>query len=316
MTSTTEPGVGHRAAKTRPAGPTLRRSAIERRRARTALSFLAPAAVVLSVFVLWPMLSSLWTALTDRTAFGGGTFVGAANFTKLFHDERFINAAGNTIVYALVTAPISVGIALVLALLLNRRIPGRGAFRTIVFFPYVVSLGIVSMAWAFLLDPNIGAVSSWLNALGISFGEGIHDPHLAMPAVMLVGIWRNVGFFMVLYLAGLQSIPTDIREAAKLDGASGWRHFRSITWPLLSNTSMFVVIIAGIFAFQAFDQMYVMTNGGPFFSTETLVMLIYVTGVQNFDTGYASAMSWALVAIVLSLSLAQVAWFNKRAVRY
>jgi ABC-type sugar transport system permease subunit len=159
-------------------------------------------------------------------------------------------------------------------------------------------------------------VNHWLNQIGLSIGDGVRDPQWAMPAVMLVGIWRNTGFFMVMYLAGLQSIPRELQEAAAIDGAGTLGRFRHITWPLLSNTTMFVMIIASIFAFQAFDQMYVMTGGGPFFRTETLVMLIFNTGFRNFQMGYASAMSWALVAIILVLSLAQIAYFRKRAVRY
>jgi ABC-type sugar transport system permease subunit len=134
--------------------------------------------------------------------------------------------------------------------------------------------------------------------------------------VILVGVWKNVGFYMVMYLAALQSIPHEVKEAAEIDGARGWRRFRHVTWPLLANTNMFVFIIATIFAFQAFDQIYVMTGGGPFFKTETLVMEIYRLGFREFQMGYASAISWVLVAIVLALSLVQAGYFSRRAVRY
>lgn len=289
---------------------------IQRRRTRTALAFLAPALTVIAVFVLWPMMSALRTSFTDSRILGDADWVGLDNYTRLFGDDRFTNALQNTAWYAGVTTPVSVALALALALLLNRAVPGRSAFRAVLFFPFVASLGIVSIAWAFVLDPQVGLVNHWLNQLGLSMGDGVRDPQWAMPAVMLVGIWRNTGFFMVMYLAGLQSIPRDINEAAVIDGVGPVTRFRYVTWPLLSNTTMFVTIIASIFAFQAFDQMYVMTAGGPFFRTETLVMLIFDTGFRDFEMGYASAMSWALVAIILVLSMVQIGYFRKRAVRY
>jgi len=307
-----------RAAKSRPESvrPVRRRSRIGWRRTRTALAFLAPALTVITIFVLWPMVNALRTSFTNSRILGDPDWVGLANYSRLVSDDRFLNALGNTALYAAVTTPISVAFALALALLLNRALPGRGLFRAMVFFPFVASLGVVSIAWAFVLDPQVGLVNHWLGQIGLSIGDGVRDPQWAMPAVMLVGIWRNTGFFMVMYLAGLQSIPRDLREAALIDGAGVVNRFRYVTWPLLSNTTMFVVMIASIFAFQAFDQMYVMTAGGPFFRTETLVMLTLSTGFRNFEMGYASAMSWVLVMIILALSLAQLAYFRRRAVQY
>lgn len=137
-----------------------------------------------------------------------------------------------------------------------------------------------------------------------------------MPAVVLVGVWKNVGFYMVIYIAGLQSIPRELYEAARIDGASGWRQFRHVTWPLLANETMLVTILCAIATLQAFDQIYVMTAGGPFFRTETLVMLVYRLGFTQFQFGYAAAISWVLVALILALSLLQVLYFRHRAVRY
>lgn len=289
---------------------------LERRRAWAAFGFLAPALTVISVFVLWPMVSALRTSFASSQIIGPAEWVGIDNYVRLFSDDRFSNALSNSALYALVTTPVSVALALAFALLLNRAVPARGLFRAVLFFPFVASLGIASIAWAFVLDPQIGLVANWLGQAGLPIGDGIRDPRWAMPAVMLVGIWRNTGFFMVMYLAGLQSIPREFNEAAVIDGAGPVQRFRYVTWPLLSNTTMFVMIIAAIFAFQAFDQMYVMTAGGPYFRTETLVMLIYHTGFSNFEMGYASAMSWVLVAIILALSLLQIAYFRKRAVTY
>jgi ABC-type sugar transport system permease subunit len=293
-----------------------RRNLQQRKRTRAAWGFLSPAVVILAVFVLYPMAHAATTSFTNASLFGASKWVGLANYRHLLHDPHFKTALVNTVLYAVVTTPISVLLALGVALLLNSRIPARGLFRAAIFFPFVASLAIASIAWSFILDPQVGIVSVWLSDVGVSIGQGVRDPSWAMPAVMLVGIWRNVGFFMVMYLAGLQSIPRELQEAAYVDGAGPVKRFRYLTLPLLSNTTMFVTIIAAIFAFQSFDQIYVMTSGGPFFKTETLVMMIYNTGFQDYNLGYASAMSWVLVAIILVISLTQLRVFNRKVVRY
>lgn len=293
-----------------------RRATLERRRARTALAFLAPALLVLLVFVVWPMLQAARTSFTDAGLIGGGSWVGLDNYTSLVHDERFRGALLHTAVYAVVTTPVSVLLALGLAVVLNAKVPARGLFRAAIFLPFVASLSITAIAWSFLFDAQVGAVVAWLHALGIPTGDGLRDPALALPAVMFVGVWRNVGFFMVMFLAGLQSVPRELLEAATVDGAGPARRFRSVTLPLLSNTTMFVSVIAVIFSFQAFDQIYVMTGGGPFFRTETLVMLVYGRGFEDYDMGSATAVSWVLVALVLAVSLVQLGWFKRREVRY
>jgi multiple sugar transport system permease protein len=203
------------------------------------------------------------------------------------------------------------------AVLLNRKMPLRAFARTAIFLPVVLGLAVVAIAWSFLLDPNIGLLSYWLSKVGIGSEQGwLRDPDLAMPAVMLVGIWKNVGFYMVIYLAGLQAIPRDLYEAARIDGAGPWQQFRLVTWPLLANQTMLVTILAAIATLQAFDQIFVMTHGGPFFRTETLVMLIYRQGFREFEFGYASAMSWVLVLLILVLSVLQLLYFRRRAVKY
>jgi ABC-type sugar transport system permease subunit len=309
------------AATPAPPQPSMSASArlrrrLPRRQTATALGFLAPALAVLALFVLWPMVQSLAISFTDAGLIRDGEWVGLDNYTGLVSDDRFTNALGNTALYALVTTPVSIVLALALAVALNRRLPGRGFFRTALFLPFVASLSIVAIAWAFLMDPQIGLVTGWLDRIGIPTGNGIDDPALALPAVMLVGIWRNVGFFMVMFLAGLQSIPRELTEAAVVDGAGPWAKFRRVTLPLLSNTTMFVTIIGVIFSLQVFDQVYVMTAGGPYFRTETIVMLTYDRAFQSLDMGSATAISWVLVLIVLAVSVLQLTFFNRRAVRY
>lgn len=288
-----------------------------RRRLLTAYAFMLPSLAVMALFMFYPLIRAAWLSLTNYSFFGTSQFIGLGNYTKLVHDAQFWNDLGNTAYYAAVTTPVSIVLALGLALLLNRRgLPGRGILRAAIFLPAVVSLAVAAIPFRLMFTPSIGLVTYWLGALGIHASDWLNSTTLAMPAVIIVGIWKDVGFYMVIYLAGLQTIPREFYEAARIDGASAWQRFRRITLPLLNNTTMFVTIIALIASFQAFDQIYVMTQGGPAFSTETLVMLIYRQGFQNFSMGYASAIGYVLVLIILLFSLLQMRYFNRRAIRY
>jgi multiple sugar transport system permease protein len=286
------------------------------RQTRAAWLFMAPSLVVLAVFVVYPMSQALYLSFTDYDVLTPARWVGLDNYRELVHDDSFHRALGNTLYYAGVTTPVSVALALGTAVLLNRRFPLRDLGRTAVFLPVVIGLAVVAIAWSFLLDPDIGLLSYWLGHVGLTSDQGwLRDPNLAMPAVMLVGIWKNFGFYMVIYLAGLQSIPRDLYEAAKLDGAGAWGQFRNVTWPMLANQTLLVVILCVTATLQAFDQIYVMTRGGPYFKTETLVMLIYRDGFREFRFGYGAAISWVLVLMILVFSLGQLAWSRRREVR-
>lgn len=300
-----------------PVRPRPRSGHVRRQQKRAAWLFMLPSITVLGVFVVYPMSQALYLSFTRYDVLNPAVWLGLKNYTDLPGDPAFTNALANTLYYAVVTTPLSVGLALALAAMLNQRIPWRALGRTAVFLPVVLGLAIVAIAWSFLLDPDIGLVSYWLGKIGLTSNQGwLRDPNLAMPAVMLVGIWKNVGFYMVIYLAGLQSIPKDLFEAARIDGAKGWQQFRHITWPLLANQTMLVTILCATATLQAFDQIYVMTRGGPYFKTETLVMLIYREGFSEFRFGYAAAISWVLVLLILILSLGQLAYFRRRAVTY
>lgn len=267
--------------------------------------------------MVWPLVQSAYLSFTEYNRIQAARWVGVHNYVELVQDEQVWNALGNTAVYAVVVTPITVLLALAFAIFLNRPMVGREFVRTAIFMPFIVSMAIISFAWSFLLDANIGLVTYWLGQVGFVTEQGwLTDPQLAMPAVMLVGVWKSVGFYMVMYLAGLQSIPTELYEAARVDGASAWSRFRHITWPLLANQTMLVSIMAAIATIQVFDQIYVMTRGGPFFSTETLVMLIYRVGFQDLRLGYGSAVSWVLMILVFGLSMLQFGYFRKRAVTY
>lgn len=303
---------------TAPAPPARRRSLlVTSRRTLTAWLFLAPALLVLILFTVYPMGQAIYLSFTDYNLIRAAEWVGWSNYVELFQDPSFWNAFGNTILYALVVTPATVILALVVALMLNQRFVGRAFSRTAIFLPFIVSLGIIAIAWAFLLDPNIGLLSYWLSLVGISPEQGwLTDPRYAMAAVMVVGVWKNVGFYVVIYLAGLQSIPADMYEAARLDGAGPWQRFRNITLPLLSNQTLLVSVLALIATLQAFDQIYVMTRGGPFFRTETLVMLIYREGFQDLRFGYASAISFILLIFVFILSMIQFGYLRRKQVTY
>lgn len=297
-------------------GVRVRGRRLRTRRYLSAYTFVAPSVIILAVFMVWPMIWSLRTSFYDASQFGPSTFVGLDNYTKMFHDPTFRGDLVNTLFYAVVVTPAAVGLALVFALMLHRRLAGRSFFRASIFVPAVLSLGVMGIAWEFMLDPNIGVLPQWLSHAGVSLGNGVNDPTWAMAYVMFVGVWKNAGFYMVMYLAGLDTIPDTFYEAAAIDGAGPWARFRRITWPLLSNTTLFVFVIAAIASLQAFDQIYVMTRGGPFFKTETLVYMVYRKGFMDFQFGYASAVAWVLVVMVFLISLVQNAYFGRRQVNY
>jgi multiple sugar transport system permease protein len=210
-------------------------------------------------------------------------------------------------------APVTIALALALALLVNQRtLPFRGTFRTALFLPFVVALAVAAFAWTYLLDPQVGLLSYWLRGLGIQLGNLLQDPTLAMPTVVLVAVWKNFGFYMVIFLAGLQQVPATLYEAARIDGAGAWKRFVHVTLPQLNSTMAFVVVFALIAALQAFDQIYVMTGGGPYRSTQTVVMEIYTEGFKKLDLGLASALSYVLLVVTLILSLVQLRFFGRR----
>lgn len=294
------------------AGP----SSLRRRQLLSAYAFVTPSVVILGLFVIWPLISSARLSFFRSSLLGSSTFIGFENYTTMFHSSAFWGALIRTFVYALIVTPITVGLALVFAIMLNRKLRGRTFFRASLFLPAVLSLGVMGIAWGFLLDPFVGLLPNWLAPLGISFGTGKSDPIVAFIYVSIVGIWKNIGFYMVMYLAGLATIPQELYEAASVDGASPLRQFRSVTWPLLANTSAFVFILATIASMQAFDQIYSMTRGGPYFQTETLAYLLYRKGFQDFDFGYASAIGWVLTLIVFAISVSQRSFFSRREVTY
>jgi multiple sugar transport system permease protein len=291
-----------------------RRKPVERRRRiLQAAVFLAPALIILVVFVVAPMLSALRLSFTDSNGFGIANWVGIANYVRVFTDPMILNSMANTLLYAVLFTPVAVIIALALAMALNS--PGlrlRGFFRSALFLPFIVSLAVAAFAWSYLLNPQIGLLSYWLDLIGIKLGNPLENPVLAMPTVVLIAVWKNFGFYMVIFLAGLQDVPPSLYEAAKVDGAGPWRRMTNITIPMLSNTFGFVLIFALIAALQAFDQIYILTSGGPYGATQTVVYEIYEQGFQQLHLGFASALSYVLLFATLILSLGQFFFFGRR----
>ena len=278
------------------------------RQTRAAWLFLAPALVILAVFVFWPIIQSVILSLHNwRFGEEVQAWVGLGNYEQMWNDRRFWNALENTVYFTAVFVPLGVAIPLALALMLNRALPMRSLFRAAIFLPVIASFAVVALAWRFLLDPDIGLISYWFSFLGLPRFSPLRDPDWAMPAVIVVTLWKNIGFNMVIYLAGLQSIPPVLYEAARIDNANRWTQFWAITWPQLKATNVFILVISIIGAFQVFDPVFVLTpNGGPLFTTETLVSFIYRTGITQFKLSYAAAVGFVLFLIVFVLTLIQL----------
>ena len=287
-------------------------SAWRRREAITAWMLSSPALLMLIVFLLIPFAMAIWLAFTDQRLIPNPNlptqFVGLRNFTRLLEDEAFHQALINNFVFAIVVVPIQTSFALLLAVLVNRKIRFVNVFRTIYFSPVVTMMVVVAIVWSFLYNPGQGFINQFLNT--ISFGllgpyDWLNDPKLAFPAIMVLSIWQGVGFQMVIYLAGLQDIPSELYEAAQVDGANQWQQFWNVTLPQLRNTTIFVVIATTILSFKLFTQVWVMTQGGPQGATMTTMIMVYREGFRQLKVGYASAIAIVFFVIVLGISLLQ-----------
>jgi multiple sugar transport system permease protein len=276
------------------------------RETRTAYAFLAPGLLLFAVYRLYPLLEGLRLSFTNaRLGRPTQQWVGLANYTRLAEDSRFGVSLWNTAFYTVASTLPILAVPLVLALALNRgRL--RGLLRSVFFFPFTLSVVTVGLAWLWLLDPVVGPFNYYLRALGVPARSWLADPHTAMWAIIGTTVWWVTGYYLVIYLAGLQDIPRDLYEAAALDGASSWRAFWAITLPLLRPVLLFVVVTHVIGSFQLFGQVFVLTGGGPGDSTRTAVQHLYETAFQNFfQFGAASAMAWVLFAVILAFSVLQ-----------
>lgn len=287
-------------------------SGLERRTAFSAWVFLAPALLLISAFFFLPVLAALLLSFTDFDIYALGDlgrlrFIGFDNYQRLLHSPLFWTALGNTGYFVAVGGPLSVAVSLGAALLVNARLTRYpGLFRSAFFLPVVTTLVAVAVVWRYLYHPRYGLLNYALGLLGIPPIDWLGDPDWAMPAIILMAVWKNFGFNMIIFIAGLQNIPTPLYEAARLDGAGVWAQFRHITLPLLGPTFLFVALMTMIGYCQVFAEPYVMTQGGPVNRTLSIVLLMYEEGFRWWNMGYASAAAFLLFALILVGSLLQL----------
>lgn len=275
-----------------------------RRNTLVAYAFLAPSLAVFIVFRHGPALASLLLGFSDWSLVEQPRFVGLDNYNRLLHDEVFWRSLTNTLEYALYAVPPDVLLALALALLLNQNLRGLKLFRLAYFIPVVTATAIVAIVWRWLYQPA-GIVNGALQTLGFPPVLWLADPDLALPAIAAMAVWKHVGFNMLIFLAGLQAIPIELEEAARIDGAGRWSIFRNVTLPLLRPIVVLATILTTIGSLQVFDAAYVMTAGGPFYATTTLVYYAYSRAFDQYQMGYASAVAFVLFSIILAVTLLQ-----------
>jgi multiple sugar transport system permease protein len=280
-----------------------------RRRVRDNVSgylFLAPYLLVFGVFMLYPVAQGLWVSLHEWSVLGQERpFVGTANYRAMIADPVFWKSLWNTIYFALLSTPLLVAAGLLFALLLNQQVRGKSFFRAAIFAPYLLSISVVALLWLWILQPRYGLLDFYLGRLGIVAPNWLANPDYAMPAIVLTTLWWTVGFNMVIYLAGLQEIPEDVIDAAAIDGANRFQRFRLIVVPLLRRVTLFVTVMQLIKSLQVFGQVYIITGGGPFGATRVLVQYIYENGFRYWRMGYAAAMGYALLALILVFTIIQ-----------
>lgn len=267
--------------------------------------FVLPSLVPLALFTLAPMVASFGLSFVRWDLLRPPKFVGLTNFVNILGDPDVHAAVGHTLYFIAGYLPLVYVGGLLLALALNRRLRGAAFFRAAFFLPVVTSWVVVALVWKWLLNPDDGIVNFALSVIGIQGPGWWTDPAWAMPSIILASAWKDVGFIMVILLAGLQSIPEDYYEAAEVDGAGRWTRFRHVTLPLLAPSSFFVLVISLINNFQAFDQIWVMTNGGPAGATSVVVEQVVRHAFSYGQMGYASALSWLLFVVILAVTLVQ-----------
>ena len=263
---------------------------------------IAPAFLIYGLFVLVPIAVTIGMSFTDFNL-KTFSFVGFQNYIDLFSDNVFVKSLLNTVLYSVITIPISMALGLALASLLNQKLRGRGFFRTLFYMPNIFSMVAVSMAWLYLFDTNNGILNRILDIFGIAPIGWVTSSSTALLSIVIMSVWNTTGYNMILFLSGLLSIPEYLYEAASIDGATRFRKFVNITIPQLAPTTFFVVVMACINSFQVFGQVLIVTNGGPLNSTTTIAHQIYKNGFEYYKMGYASSQAVILLIIILLITL-------------
>ncbi|MBE5990794.1 MAG: sugar ABC transporter permease [Paenibacillaceae bacterium] len=273
------------------------------------IGFILPSLCGFIVFTFIPVLISLFLSFTKWNFMEGWSaikFTGLTNYIRLFTDEWFLNSYKNNILFTAITVPILIALGMVMASVLNKYIWGGSIVRTMIFIPYIASVVAVCAVWMVLLQPNYGPVNQFLRMIGIKNPPGwLADFKWSLPSIMIIYIWQQVGYYSIVFLAGLKGVPEDVYEAARVDGASSIRQFFSITIPLISPTTFFLTIMGIIGSFKVFDQISVLTQGGPGSSSSVMAYYVYRTAFDYYEMGYANTLAWALFVLVFVVTLIQ-----------
>jgi multiple sugar transport system permease protein/sn-glycerol 3-phosphate transport system permease protein len=273
----------------------------------TALLFLLPSLIIFGVFIYYALAFNVYLSATSWNFISPTkNFVGLDNYTAMFSDPRFWNVVGNTVYFSVGSVALSVVLGLFLAVLLYQKLPARGIFRTIFFSPYITTTAAIALLWVWIFDPNYGLANFFLGIVGIDGPRWLTSTTWAMPALIIMNVWKTVGYAMVIFFAGLTDIPSQLYEAAEIDGANGRQTFFRITLPLLSPTTFFIIVTSLLNAFQVFDQVSVMTLGGPADATNVFNFYIFQQAFINFKAGYAAAVSTVFFLILLAITVFQL----------
>lgn len=282
---------------------------------RWAFVFLAPTLLGLAVLSAGPILATLAISLTKWDLLTAPSLVGLDNYAALLSDDRFLKALRNTFFYTIVSVPVGLVIALGIAIALNTRVRGISFIRTAYFLPVVTSTIAIALVWQWIYSPDQGLLNEALGIFGIPSQKWLSNPTLAMPSIIAMSIWQGLGVNVIIFLAGLQAVPSDLLDAASVDGAGSWARFRNVTLPLLTPSIFFTGVLSLIGSFQVFDQIFVLAKPRPTEATITVVYFIYENGFKFFKMGYASAASWILFLIV-AVFTAIYFWSQNRWVHY
>jgi len=274
---------------------------------------LAPQLAVITIFFFWPAGQALLQSLQMQDAFGTSTeFVGLENFKRLFADELYLESFRTTAVFSLLVAVCGITLALVLAVFADRVVRGAAVYKTLLVWPYAVAAAVAGVLWLFMFAPSIGMVSFWLRAAGFDWNHLLNANH-AMALIVMAAVWKQISYNFLFFLAGLQSIPKSLIEAAAIDGAGPWRRFWSIVFPLLSPTTFFLLVINIVYAFfETFAIVDAATQGGPGKATSILVYKVYYDGFKGMDLGSSAAQSVVLMVIVITLTVIQFRYVEKK----
>ncbi len=288
-----------------------------KRRSWTGLWFVLPFTAVYALFLVWPTVLGLYYSFTDKSLTGRPvSWVGWENWAETFGDERAWDALWNTAVFTLYSTPPLVILAIVFALLVNRARKMGWFLRMAFFAPFVIPVSVVTMIWIWMYQPDGGLINHYLQMLGVQSAETptlwLQDEGRAMWSVVITTVWWTIGFNFLLFLAALQTIPKDVYEASAIDGANSWQQLWRITLPLLKRTTALVIVLQLIASLRIFDQMYLMTGGGPNRTTEVAIHYIYIAGFEGYRIGYASALSYVLFVLILIVSIVQFRLFSRK----